>query len=161
MLDERQTHALTGFPAAATRFVRALERNREAIARDHGLSASELRAFFWIAERGSVRPKELADHMEMTTGGITSVSQRLVDMALVQRSDHPNDRRSLFLELTAEGHDVMRTMHADFLQMIAASTTSLSAAEVADFEHALTAVTDEINQLRAVDGHVPAEPAAP
>jgi DNA-binding MarR family transcriptional regulator len=67
--NPNQTHSLNGFPAAVIRFVRALERNREKIANDHGLSASDLRTMFWVAEHHSVMPKELATHLQMTTGG--------------------------------------------------------------------------------------------
>ena len=144
MAESPTTHYLEGFPAAAIRFVRALERNREKIATDHGLSASELRALFWIAEQGTVRPKELAAHMEMTTGGITAVSHRLVEMDLLLRSAHPDDRRSLYLELTPTGHDMMKKMHSDFTEMVAASTSMLSPQELDSFEAALSAVAEEV-----------------
>jgi DNA-binding MarR family transcriptional regulator len=137
-------HALEGFPAAAIRFVRALERNREAIAIRHGLSPSELRALFWIGEKGSVRPKELAAHLEMTTGGVTAISHRLVELDLLERIAHPEDRRSLFLELTPAGHAVMTDMHSDFIGMIAGSTHMLDAEQLAAFEFALNAVADEV-----------------
>lgn len=139
-----ETHALDGFPAAAIRFVRALERNREKIAIDHGLSASDLRAMFWIAEQGTVTPKALATHMEMTTGGITAIANRLVQQNLLQRIAHPHDRRSLYLELSPDGHDMMRTIHSDFTGMIAASTTGLTDNELAAFEAALQVVADEV-----------------
>lgn len=144
MADQPLTHSLEGFPAAAIRFVRALERNRERIATDHGLSASELRALFWIAEQGSVQPKDLAAHMEMTTGGITAVSHRLVEMDLLERVAHPNDRRSLYLELTALGHSTMNRMHTEFNHMIGESTAALSTRELTAFESALTAVAGEV-----------------
>ena len=144
MREAPRTHALDGFPAAAIRFVRALERNREAIAIRYGLSPSELRALFWIGEKGSVRPKELAAHMEMTTGGITAISHRLVELDLLERIAHPEDRRSLFLELTQAGHSVMTDMHSDFVGMIAGSTHMLDEEQLVAFESALTAVADEV-----------------
>ncbi len=139
-----ETHSLDGFPAAAIRFVRALERNREKIGTDHGLSPSDLRALFWVAEQGSVTPKALALHMEMTTGGITAITNRLVNQNLLHRIAHPDDRRSLYLELTSEGHDIMREIHTDFKGMIAASTTGLSAKQLVEFENALTTVANEV-----------------
>jgi len=144
MNNPHETHSLHGFPAAAIRFVRALERNREKIATDHGLSASDLRALFWIAEHASVTPKALAEHMEMTTGGITVITNRLVNQNLLHRSAHPNDRRSLYLELTPEGHVIMRTIHTDFRSMIAASTTGLTPPQLDAFELALDTVADEV-----------------
>ena len=141
-----ETYALDGFPAAAILFVRALERNREKIGIDHGLSASDLRALFWIGERGSVTPKALADHMEMTTGGITAISGRLVNLGMLHRVAHPDDRRSLYLELTGEGHEVMREIHADFKAMIAAATEPLTPEQLADFERALQTVAEEVSR---------------
>ena len=137
-------YALEGFPAAAIRFVRALERNRELIARDHGVSASELSALFHIAEVASTTPKELAHHLEMSTGAITAIASRLVSANLVHRIDHPHDRRSFYLQLTPEGHDVMARIHSEFRAMIAASTTGLTAEQLADFEVSLRTVSEQI-----------------
>jgi DNA-binding MarR family transcriptional regulator len=137
-------YTLEGFPAAAIRFVRALERNRELIAHDHGVSPSELAALFHIAEVTSTTPKELARHLEMTTGAITAISTRLVAADLVHRVDHPTDRRSLFLQLTPKGHDVMARIHREFREMIAASTTGLTARQLADFEVSLKTVSTQI-----------------
>ena len=144
MKKSPRTHSLESFPAAAIRFVRALERNQQTIATRHGLSASELRALFRIAEQGSVRPKDLAAHMEMTTGGITAVSHRLVELNLLERIAHPGDRRSLYLQLTPTGHTVMKVMHSDFAGMIAESTSMLDAGQLAAFESALGLVADEV-----------------
>lgn len=144
MAESPRTHSLTGFPAAAIHFVRALERNREKIAIDHGLSASELRALFWIGEKGSARPKDLAQHMEMTTGGITAVSHRLVGLGLLERIAHPDDRRSLYLQLAPAGHAVMEEMHADFIQMISESTSMLDREQLSEFESTLWTVGGEV-----------------
>ena len=144
-MQQRVTHALDGFPAAAIRFVRALERNREQIGKDHDLSPSELRALFWIAEEGSVTPKDVASHMQMTTGGITSVTNRLVDSGLLLRTAHPNDRRSFYLELSAAGHKTMKIIHSDFRSMVAESTSALSPDELRAFEAALDTAAAEVN----------------
>lgn len=126
------------------RFVRALERNRELIALDHGVSASELAALFHIGEVAKTTPKELAGHLRMTTGAITAISSRLVTAGLIQRIDHPRDRRSLYLALTPKGHDVMSQIHGEFKSMIAASTAGLTPAQLADFEVSLKTVSEQI-----------------
>lgn len=141
-------HVLDGFPAVAVRFVLALERNRELIASDHGLSASELRAMFYVGEFLSVTPKRLADHLEMTTGAITAISGRLVDIGLLHRVAHPNDRRSIYLQLTPRGDALMSQIHDEFRAMIAASTVDLSPGQLEQFQHALELVSERIS------GHV-------
>ena len=151
MEDERASHALTGFPAAASRFVSALEANRHRIARDAGVTGTELRALFHIARTVSITPKDLAAYLAMTTGAVTAISRRLVEAELVHRVDHPEDRRSLYLELTPHGHDVMRGIHSDFNEMLSASTNSLSPAQLEAFTSALISVSDEVRERLARD----------
>jgi DNA-binding MarR family transcriptional regulator len=107
-------HTLDGFPAAALVFLRSLDSNRHRIAREAGVTASELRALSRVAEAASITPKELAESMEMTTGAVTAISTRLVEADLMRRVDHPSDRRSLFLELTPAGDKIMDQIYREF-----------------------------------------------
>ena len=145
----RPAHTLEGFPAAAAEFVSALEANRRRIAEDAGLTATELRAIFHIARTVSITPKELATYLSMTTGAVTAISRRLVDAGLLHRIDHPDDRRSLYLELTPHGHDVMANIHSGFNTMIADSTSSLSTQQLDEFTSALRTVAEEVRARTA------------
>jgi DNA-binding MarR family transcriptional regulator len=78
------------------------------------------------------------------------ITNRLVAQNLLQRVAHPNDRHSLFLELTDEGHEMMRTIHSDFTTMIAASTTGLTAPQLDAFETALKTVAGEVSARTAL-----------
>lgn len=143
---ERKSHRLTGFAESASAFVNALDGNRQRIAMDAGVSGTELRALFRIGRMVSITPKDLAAHLEMTTGAITAIARRLVEMGLVARIDHPDDRRSLYLELTVHGHEVMEGIHRDFNSMLADSTSSLDEAQLAAFTHALDTVAAEVRE---------------
>jgi DNA-binding MarR family transcriptional regulator len=134
-------HTLEGFPAAAISFVRALEHNRERIAKEAGLSASELAALFRVAAVVSTTPKELAVYLGMTTGAITAIARKLVAAKLLHRVDHPLDHRSLYLELTPHAHTVMDQIHTDFRSMLALSTEGLSEDELAAFTQSLLTVS--------------------
>ena len=134
------SHTLNGFPAAAVEFVNVMQRNRERIAKDAGLSASELRALFRVAAVVSVTPKELAAYLDMTTAAITFISRRLVERDLLQRIDHPNDRRSLYLELTPLAHQMMLDIHRDFVALLDAATSELQFADVEGFSTSLRSV---------------------
>ena len=124
-----QSHTLDGFPAAAVEFVNVMQHNREKIAKDAGLSATELRALFRVAAEVSVTPKQLAEYLDMTTAAITFISRRLVESDLLHRVDHPNDRRSLYLELTPLAHQMMLDIHRDFVALLEADDADLLRAE--------------------------------
>jgi DNA-binding MarR family transcriptional regulator len=144
MAEQAPSHALTGFPDAATAFVSALEQNRRRIAARAGLSATELRALFHVAQVVSITPKDLAAYLGMTTGAVTAISRRLVETDHLQRIDHPADRRSLYLELSPHGDEVMTEIHRDFKAMLVESTGGLSAEELERFTEALRAVSGEV-----------------
>ncbi len=146
MAQQAASHTLTGFPDAATAFVSALEENRRRIAERAGLTATELRALFHVAQVVSITPKDLAAYLGMTTGAVTAISRRLVDVGLLQRIDHPADRRSLYLELAPHGHEVMTEIHRDFKAMLADSTGALSEAELEGFTSALRTVAGEVRE---------------
>jgi DNA-binding MarR family transcriptional regulator len=138
------THVLTGFPAAASAFVSALEHNRLRIARNLGVTPSELRTLFYIGREVSTTPKGLAGYLGMTTGAVTAISQKLVDGNLLHRVAHPDDRRSLYLELTPHGHSVLTSIHEEFNEMLNASTSALSSEELEAFSWALETVAGEV-----------------
>lgn len=142
--ETTMAHTLSGFPAAATEFVSALEANRRKIAEDAGLTATELRALFHVAQVVSITPKDLAAYLGMTTGAVTAIARSLVDADLLTRVDHPDDRRSLYLTLSPNGHEQMKQIHRDFNDMVAASTSALSPKQLEQFSTALRTVAREV-----------------
>ncbi|MEY2847633.1 MAG: hypothetical protein RI885_298 [Actinomycetota bacterium] len=147
--DQPVRRVLTGFPDAAIHFLRALELNRNRIASNHGLTAVELRSLFRIGEAGSLMPKELAEDLSLTNGAITGISTRLVAAGFLHRTAHPNDRRSVHLELTPAGHEVVTGIHTDFTAMVDVATGSLTRAEVDLAAESLRAVTAAIHKRLA------------
>ncbi|MGV8969639.1 MAG: MarR family winged helix-turn-helix transcriptional regulator [Microbacteriaceae bacterium] len=140
------SHVLTGFAAAASAFVSSLESNRLRIARDLGVTPTELRTLFYIGREMSSTPKGLAGYLGMTTGAVTAISQKLVESGLLHRVAHPEDRRSLYLELTPHGHSVLLEIHQEFDSMLSASTSALDPAELAVFTATLDSVAKEVRE---------------
>lgn len=88
--------------------VREFERVRGSIARDHGVTVTELRALTRIVEGREITPKLLAQQLELTTGAVTALTDRLVESGYVSREPNPDDRRSLLLAPTESGSRLMR-----------------------------------------------------
>jgi DNA-binding MarR family transcriptional regulator len=149
MTDEGRTYRLERFPAAAVRFARALDRNRELIAEEEGLTASELRTLFYIGEHHRVTPKQLATHMHVTTGAVTFITRRLVEIDMLARSDHPDDRRSIYLELTPRAHTAMERIHTEFDEMVRDATAQLDDRQLEQFTASLESVATAIAEHTA------------
>ena len=117
---------LDGLSASVLALMRALDHNRNRVATKFNLTCSELRAVARVAEAGSITPKVLAKSLEMTTGAVTAISNRLVALELLARVAHPHDRRSLLLVLTPAAEEITQTIYGDFQALITHAARDVS-----------------------------------
>ncbi len=88
-----------------------------------GLSTAQMHAVETIGHHKSLRMKELAEKMGITTGTLTVMVDRLEREGLVARQSHPTDRRSYVIVLTDRGEELFEEHH----QMHCLLTTELTA----------------------------------
>jgi DNA-binding MarR family transcriptional regulator len=67
------------------------------------LSAPQLRTICVIGRNENIRMKDIADRMELTTGTVTVMIDRLQQMGLVERKRNESDRRSYKILLSEKG----------------------------------------------------------
>lgn len=73
------------------------------VVREKGMTLPQMHTLEVLGIRGSMRMKELAEAMGITTGTLTVLVDRLEDKGCVRRVPHDTDRRSINVELTGEG----------------------------------------------------------
>jgi DNA-binding MarR family transcriptional regulator len=71
------------------------------------LSITQFAALAAIERRGSMTPRELADHEKVQPPSMTRVIAFLEERGLVERRPHPTDGRQVVLTATDAGHDVL------------------------------------------------------
>lgn len=69
------------------------------------LTAPQLRTICVIGRNENIRMKDIADRMELTTGTVTVMIDRLQKMGLVERCRNESDRRSYRILLSEKGRD--------------------------------------------------------
>jgi DNA-binding MarR family transcriptional regulator len=111
-----------------------------------GLSASEFRAVMRVGRAVDLTPKGLAQELEMTTGAVTAMIDRLEAAGLIARRPNPTDRRSLFLHLSPDGLKVLAWVQDGYYDMVAEAVrgaVGLSTDEVTNMlEHLGTAIDE-------------------
>ena len=92
--------------AAATRRLDvALGELHVALGRRLGVSQAELAALTHVSAAGELGPTELARRLDVTTGAITALVDRLTERGHLVREPFPGDRRRLQLHLTPHATD--------------------------------------------------------
>lgn len=85
------------------------------------------------ADGGQLTMSGLAQQVALTSGGITRLLDRLIQVGLVQRVPCPSDRRVYFAALTPEGASVLeeaKKVHASNLRQVFTGFTSAELGEL-------------------------------
>lgn len=72
------------------------------------LSPAQMRTIGVIGRNKNLRMKDIAERMELTTGTVTVMVDRLQDMGLVERCRNETDRRSYRIALSEKGEEYFR-----------------------------------------------------
>jgi DNA-binding MarR family transcriptional regulator len=138
----------------------AHRRLRSVFASSVGLSPLEFNALMRIGEGDELTPKALAIHLDITTGAVTAMTDRLVGAGLVERTPNPNDRRSLLLSLTVTGNRARDTMYSQYYDAIARAleagpdlTTGDITALLERTAEAITDTADAIEEAPSIRRH--------
>ena len=67
------------------------------------LGIGQLKAIFFISNRGSTTTGKLAEALKVTPSNATGIVNRLLEKNLITRTGDPDDRRVLLLRLTPLG----------------------------------------------------------
>jgi MarR family transcriptional regulator, 2-MHQ and catechol-resistance regulon repressor len=91
---------------------RAVEARAFRSIEDTGLCASDFGVLEALLHKGALPVNVLGRKLLLTTGSITQAVDRLARRGLVERHDHPQDRRVRLVELTAEGRGMIEPAFA-------------------------------------------------
>jgi DNA-binding MarR family transcriptional regulator len=89
---------------------RIIGQHAQIIWTDSGLTLTQLRSLFLIANKGSTNFRKLAEALGVTPSNVTGIVDRLVEQGLVSRTQNPEDRREMTLQATDKGQAVVSNL---------------------------------------------------
>ena len=113
------------------------------IVRGTELTPNQMHAIEIIGHEKSLRMKELAEKLGVTTGTLTVTVDRLEQKGLIQRQPHEKDRRSFRIILTALGKKHFAKHHEFHIKLTEEIVSVLTAEELDSFENILEKVTKQ------------------
>ncbi|HEX4248125.1 MAG TPA: MarR family transcriptional regulator [Pseudonocardia sp.] len=128
----------------------AADTYRRAMAAALGVGVTEVSALGEIRQDGPLTPSELARRLGLTSPSVTSLLDRLETAGLVARRRHPADRRSVLVELTASGDELLVAAFEQFSDDVATAVRSASPEHVRELGELLGGVAGAL-RARAGD----------
>lgn len=98
--------ALTELNNLLTEFYDKMSSWEQSVVKETGYSLPQIHTLEVLGSHGSLRMKDLAEKLGITTGTLTVQVDKLVKAGLLQRCHPEEDRRSIHVDLTAQGRDV-------------------------------------------------------
>ena len=82
----------------------AVSQNFARKVKTEGVTVAEWVFLRMLFDAESIAPSQLAENMGMTRGAISKLADRLIEKALIEREENPDDKRAHTLALTNAGH---------------------------------------------------------
>ncbi|MEI8333731.1 MAG: MarR family transcriptional regulator [Chloroflexota bacterium] len=109
-----------------------------------GVSAAGGLVLGQLRDQGAMSPSELGDRLIVTRATVTGLLDSLERRGLVRRSPHPVDRRSLLVEITPAGLEVVQQVRTIIHRKETAWMSGLSDAELRTYIALLHRIQDSI-----------------
>ena len=100
-----KTYTPENITEAARRLDIAMTSLLAALSRAVGISVPEMIALEHLDGEGSIGPSELARRLQLTTGSVTALADRLEESGHLERAPHPTDRRRVMLRRTRKADE--------------------------------------------------------
>lgn len=107
-----------------------LRSRMEALLRKEGLTEVQLGVLEMLLHLGPMHQCDIGEKLLISRANVTLVVDQLAAKGWVRRESDPNDRRSKFVHLTAEGRRKIERLFPGHAARIAEAFSSLSAREV-------------------------------
>ena len=128
-------------------FMHRSMREYRQFSRDSGLSMSQMSALFHIHYGGHCGVSDLGEHLGVTNAAASQMIDRLVQQGLLERSEHPIDRRAKYLALTPRGQALVQQAIEARMRWIEDLTTTLTSEQQQAIAAALTTLTQAARDL--------------
>jgi DNA-binding MarR family transcriptional regulator len=106
---------------------------------DSGLTLTQLRSLFLIANKGSTNFRKLAEALGVTPSNVTGIVDRLEEQGLVSRTQNPEDRREMTLQATDKGKALVANLKETGINHMTQILSLLSLEELSSLAQGLSA----------------------
>lgn len=114
------------------------------VVKETGVSLQQMHAIEILGNCGSMRMKDLAQKLGITTGTLTVMIKRLEKSALIERKKNPDDGRSYHLFLTSKGQVLYEEHHTHHLTLSSQIAEILSENELTQCNILLKKITEAL-----------------
>lgn len=114
-----------------------------------GGKAGQQRILMRLDSHGKSTQKELQDVLEISSGALSEILQKMEDSALILRTKSAEDKRQVDLVLTPEGREKARSVEEHYHRTLETMFECLSAERKDQLEETLGILTAHLDEIKS------------
>lgn len=114
-----------------------------------GGKAGQQRILMRLNNRGPTTQKELQDVLEISSGALSEILQKMEDSGLILRNKRAEDKRQVDLSLTPAGREKARSVEAHYHRTLDRMFECLSAEQKDQLEETLGILMTHLEELKS------------
>jgi DNA-binding MarR family transcriptional regulator len=122
-----------------------------AVAEQYGVTGSQLLVLKMLEPRGQLSLSELSGRIRAKNSTVTGIIDRMERDGLVQRRRSGEDRRVVYIELTAKGRKLGVDAKVDPMQLFRALLEDLPSRDAAELERIMTKLVSRVREFMAAE----------
>ncbi len=116
--------------------------------KDAGLTMPQINTLMRLYYQGACGISDIGSQLGVTNAAASQMVERLVQQGLIERAEHPDDRRAKQLTLTPKGQEFILNGIAARRLWMEELATALTREQQADIVTALTCLTEAARKLK-------------
>src|SRR5713101_5986734 len=116
-----------------------------------GISFPQLRILFKVKVNPGMGVRSLSEAMDISPSAVSQQVEKLVVRGLLRRSDNPDDRRHVVLELTGEGLQATGEISRASHELVEPLLSILPEEDLVELHRLLTRITEEAVKRHTVE----------
>lgn len=117
-----------------------------------GVGTIDINAMAFVGEVDGMTPKALGNILNITTGSVTAMVDRLESKGFMVRKPNPADRRSVFLHLSPAGTEAIQWANQHFADAASAVLGESSGTNIADIAQFLEGIGQRLSLAASAPG---------
>jgi len=114
-----------------------------------GGKAGQQRILMRLDSHGQTSQKELQDVLEISSGALSEILQKMEDSGLILRTKSAEDKRQVDLALTEKGRDTAQSVEAHYHRTLERMFECLTAEQKNQLEETLGILTAHLDEIKS------------
>lgn len=126
------------------KIIRSINLESKKIEKEFGISIPQLLVLQYLSDQEGYRSsaKDIKDYINLNASTVSGIVKRLESKGMVARIPRPDDRRAVFVTLTAQGAEVLQQSPTTLQEKMTKRLQKLSTEQVAQLDESIELLTD-------------------